>query len=105
MNLDAIIQVFKSHFFNRKRTIMKNQDYKILQIIPADERWVAIARNPDEIEIPLVCWALLQNPDGSTCIKGMVNGQDKDGYWGNIIPADSEEIDFLNYNPVYRYKK
>jgi hypothetical protein len=45
---------------------------KIVQIIPADD-WVAVFKMDDEAELsmPLTCWALFQEEDGSSRIEGI----------------------------------
>jgi hypothetical protein len=45
---------------------------KIVQIIPADD-WFAVFKMDDEAELsmPLNCWALCQEEDGSSRIEGI----------------------------------
>jgi len=45
---------------------------KIVQIIPADD-WLAVFKMDDEAELslPLNCWALCQEEDGSSRIEGI----------------------------------
>jgi hypothetical protein len=45
---------------------------KIVQIIPADD-WFAVFKMDDEAELslPLNCWALCQEDDGSSRIEGI----------------------------------
>jgi len=45
---------------------------KIVQIIPADD-WFAVFKMDDEAELsmPLNCWALFQEEDGSSRIEGI----------------------------------
>jgi hypothetical protein len=45
---------------------------KIIQIIPADS-WIAVFKMDDDAEIamPLNCWALFQEEDGSSRIEGI----------------------------------
>ncbi len=53
---------------------------KILQIVSAD-RWDAAFESQNGARVPLVAWALVQETDGSTCIKG-------------IIPASWQKMQF-----------
>jgi hypothetical protein len=50
----------------------KNMGEKIIQIIPADS-WIAVFKMDDDAEIamPLNCWALFQEEDGSSRIEGI----------------------------------
>ena len=45
---------------------------KIVQIIPADA-WFAVFKMDDgsELSLPLTCWALFQDEDGSSRIEGI----------------------------------
>src|SRR5215470_11913977 len=62
---------------------------KILQIIPATD-WYAIFDNAGmELSNPLVCWALVQEEDGDTAIRGMVADSD-----GAIIEAADKMNNF-----------
>ena len=49
-----------------------NMNEKIVQIIPADD-WFAVFKMDDEAELslPLNCWALCQDEDGSSRIEGI----------------------------------
>ena len=65
---------------------------KILQIIPATD-WYAIFDNAGmELSNPLVCWALVQEEDGDTAIRGMVADSD-----GAIIEAADKMNNFKRF--------
>ena len=52
--------------------ITQKMNEKIVQIIPADD-WFAVFKMDDEAELslPLNCWALCQEEDGSSRIEGI----------------------------------
>lgn len=46
---------------------------KIVQILPADGWSAGIKKASGEFEFPLACWALINHPDGTTTLEGMVS--------------------------------
>jgi hypothetical protein len=58
--------------------------FHVIQMMPAN-RWFAAYENGEEAySVPLVCWALGEDPNESRYIQGMVIGEK-----GEVVPASS----------------
>ncbi len=67
---------------------------KILQIIPADG-WAAVYQIEKNKElVPLVCWALVREEEGTEHVVGMVVED------GNLIAEAADAENFSHYKPL-----
>lgn len=58
--------------------------FRIVQMIPAAHWFAAYENGEEAFSVPLVCWALGEDPNESRYIQGMVIGEN-----GAVVPADS----------------
>jgi hypothetical protein len=73
------------------------EDLKVIQIIPADG-WIALWEAVDsdyqeEYAAPLVCWALVETPDGHRFVTGL---DAEPGVGGGFVAGDDN---FKGYSP------